>query len=167
MVNYGTSFTDWIWFLCGFENLFNMVIKYFDSMWNYSNYWYMWLEIIDAEFHLRKQNTQCAYKGGITLEEIILEAPRTTMLELLGGNWRSLEILSVTTSKHIEGRYISLDFLPSINMVASPLTMLLTQEVFGKLVNTMGLRISEWSFWTSGRCWNYVSCNYIQITKNY
>ena len=50
----------------------------------------MWLEIIDVEIHLRKQNTQGAYKGGITLEEIILETPRTTMLEQLGGNLKSL-----------------------------------------------------------------------------
>jgi hypothetical protein len=36
------------------------------------------------------------------------------------------------------------------------LTKLLSQEVFGKHVNTMGVRIFELSFWTSGRCWNYV-----------
>jgi len=28
MVTDGTSFTDWIWYLCGFENLFDMVILY-------------------------------------------------------------------------------------------------------------------------------------------
>jgi hypothetical protein len=41
-------------------------------------------------------------------------------------------------------------------MIADPLTKLLSQEVFGKHVNTMGVRIFELSFWTSGRCWNYM-----------
>ena len=99
------------------------------------------------EIHLRKQNTQGAYKGGITLEEIILEVPRTAMLELLGRNCRSLEILSVTTRKHIEGKYhhiyIFVGFQRRVNMIVDPLTKALSQEVFGKHVKAMGLRIFE------------------------
>lgn len=58
-------------------------------------------------------------------------------------------------SKHIEGRYhyirdvinrlklVSLEFLPSVDMVADPLTKPLSQVVFGKHVKAMGLRIFE------------------------
>ena len=62
--------------------------------------------------------------------------------------------------------YISLDFQRSVNLVADPLTKPISHEVFGKHFKATGLRIFEWSFWTSGRCWNYVSCNYIQIAWN-
>jgi hypothetical protein len=56
-------------------------------------------------------------------------------------------------SKHIEGRYhyirdvinrlklVCLEFLPSVDMVADPLTKSLSQVVFGKHVKAMGLRI--------------------------
>lgn len=55
--------------------------------------------------------------------------------------------------KYIEGRYhyirdvinrlksVSLEFLPSTDMVADPLTKSLSQVVFGKHVQAMGLRI--------------------------
>ena len=58
-------------------------------------------------------------------------------------------------------------FQHSVDMIVDPLTKPLSQEVFGKHVKAMGLQIFEWSFGTSVRCWNYVSCNYIQITRNY
>lgn len=57
--------------------------------------------------------------------------------------------------KHIEGRYhyirdvinrlksVYLEFLPSTDMVADPLTKSLSQVVFGKHVKAMGLRIFE------------------------
>ena len=56
-------------------------------------------------------------------------------------------------SKHIEGRYhfirvvinrlktIRLEYLPSVDMVADPLTKPLSQEVFCKHVSNMGLRL--------------------------
>ena len=86
----GISFKTWLLMelhlLIGFD--IYVVLKIYSTWLSYT--WldveliillYMWWKIIDVEFHLRKQNTQGAYKGGITLEEIILEAPRTAMLE--------------------------------------------------------------------------------------
>ena len=58
-------------------------------------------------------------------------------------------------SKHIEAKYhyirdvinrlklVRLEFIPSVNMTADPLTKPLSQEVFGKHVKAMGLRIFE------------------------
>ena len=56
-------------------------------------------------------------------------------------------ILSVTTRKHIEWKYHHMHtfvgFQHSVNMIVDPLTKPLSQEVFGKHVKAMGLRIFE------------------------
>ena len=51
-------------------------------------------------------------------------------------------ILSVTTRKHVEGKYHHIyivGFQRSVNMIVDPLTKPLSQEVFGKHVKAMGL----------------------------
>ena len=169
MVNYGTSFTDWIWYLCGFENLFNMVILYLTQCG------------IDHIIIYVMENNWC----GISCEETKCSRCLQRWNYTRGNNTRGAEDnyariirwkLKVSHdlkchNKETYWREVSpYIYLWVFNVVSIwlliPWLIHLVRRYLASMLSLWVYEFFEWSFWKSGRCWNYVSCNYIQITRS-